>query len=110
MQYFHLKGLNSANIKIKLDFTLTEFSLSFATVTFIRQSLNEAVRAAMTNMVLVDQIRWNGEMVSDDRWEKVQQVADVVDISKSVAYRILTKNLNMKAESCAQDGHCIFSQ
>ena len=103
IQYFHLKGLSSTNIKAELDSTLGESAPSFTTIKYWvaeckrgRTSCQGEHRSGRLNEVTTTEMVKIHKMVLDDRRLKVRELADMVDVLKSAVHCILTENLDIK--------------
>ena len=103
VQYFHLKGLISTNIKAALDSTLGESARSFTTRNYYaaefkrgRTSCQDEHRSGRPNeMTTTEMVKKIHKMVLDYRRIKVRELLNMVGISKSAVHGILTENLDM---------------
>ena len=109
IQYFYLKGLNSNNIKAKLDSILGESAPSFTTIKYwveefkrVPTNCQDEHRSGRPNeMTTTEMVKKIHKMVLDNRRLKLRELADMVSISKSAINRILTENLDMR-KICAK--------
>ena len=93
IQYFHLKGLSSINIKA--EYWVEKFERG-------RMSCEDEHRSGRLNEVtIIEMVKKIQEMVLDKRQLKVRDLTDMVGISKSAVHRILTENLDMR-KLCAK--------
>ena len=104
-----MKGLSPTNIKTELDFTVGEPTPSFTTITYwvaeFRRGRTSCQgencsgrRNEVTTTEIIKKIR---KMVLDERRLKVCDLVDMVGISKSAVYGILTENFEMR-KLCAR--------
>ena len=115
IQYFHLNGLSPINIKVELDSTLKESSLSFTTIKYrtvdfkrSRTICQDENRNARPNEVTTSEMakRINRMVLYDSR-PKVHELANMVGIPESGVHHILTENLGVR-KSCERWLLCLL--
>lgn len=104
MQYLHLKGLSSNNIKGELDSTLEEFPPSYTVKYWVAgykrsptSCPNEHRRDRPNEMTTPEMLKEINKMVLNDRRLKVCDVTDIVGISEK-----------SKDSSFCMQGHGVF--
>ncbi|XP_055386796.1 uncharacterized protein LOC129615567 [Condylostylus longicornis] len=104
IQYFYLKGLSPAGIKSELDSTIGESAPLYTMIkNWVAQfkrgrtSCEDEHRTGRSYEVTTPKtVKKIHKIILDDHQLKVQELADIVDLSKSAVHRILTENLDMK--------------